>query len=132
MPYILVVEDDIDVRSLVVLALQEKGHKVLGVSNGLEALNYICSPNRVYLPYLIILDLNMPIMSGREFLNVVRTCSNITAVPLILTTAEPDPPDGYEILHKPYSLEQIEERAAKAKSSMFKMEIPHPLIRTVG
>jgi CheY-like chemotaxis protein len=65
---ILVVDDDENVRSSIGLVLQAAGYDVSLAVNGLDALLQL----RRSRPTLIISDLNMPQMSGFEFLSVVR------------------------------------------------------------
>ncbi len=114
MPYILVVDDDVDARGIMVLALQDAGFKTLGAANGLEALNFICDPKRKTRPYLILLDLNMPVMSGRQLLNVFEKCDNMHQIPLVITSGEEVVPEGYRVLKKPLSLQEVIEVAHQA------------------
>lgn len=65
---ILVVDDDDGVRDTLVFLLQSSGYEVTGAVNGFDALLQL----RRALPTVIISDLNMPQMSGFEFLSVVR------------------------------------------------------------
>jgi CheY-like chemotaxis protein len=65
---ILVVDDDDAVRDSLVLLLQASGYGVSSAAHGFDALLQL----RRALPTVIISDLNMPQMSGFEFLSVVR------------------------------------------------------------
>src|SRR5690349_18040673 len=65
---ILVVDDDSSIRETVTLILESEGFEVLAAADGVEGLNSLSK----FLPDLIISDLNMPRMSGFEFLPVVR------------------------------------------------------------
>lgn len=74
--HILLIEDDeVDVE-YVTRGLQAAGpyFRITVVSNGLEALQCLRSPNelRPPHPYLILLDLNLPLMNGIEFLRALR------------------------------------------------------------
>lgn len=66
MAYVLVVDDDEDIRTLVELALLQDGHTVDTAADGVEAID------RINLhPYAaVVLDVGMPRMSGLE----VATC----------------------------------------------------------
>src|SRR5881275_804860 len=66
---ILVVDDDESVREVFTVMLQEKGYQVATAKNGFDALVKL---KEVVIPDVIISDLNMPKMSGFEFLSVVR------------------------------------------------------------
>jgi len=63
--YILVVDDDRDIRDSLVELLTEHGFAAVGASNGVEALALLRTSAAP--PGLILLDLMMPVMDGREF-----------------------------------------------------------------
>jgi CheY-like chemotaxis protein len=65
---ILVVDDDDSVRELFRRILQKEGYEVTAAKNGFDALLRL----KEVVPDVIISDLNMPEMSGFEFLSVVR------------------------------------------------------------
>jgi CheY-like chemotaxis protein len=66
---ILVVDDDESVRDIFALSLRKEGYEVVTAENGFDALVKL---KEVVIPDVIISDLNMPKMSGFEFLSVVR------------------------------------------------------------
>ena len=66
---ILVVDDDEGVREVFTAMLGEKGYEVASAENGFDALLKL---KDAVIPEVIISDLNMPKMSGFEFLSVVR------------------------------------------------------------
>lgn len=63
---ILVVDDDPDVRESMSRFLDAKGYSVLNAANGQEALEVLKKVPR--FPRLVVLDLFMPVLDGREFL----------------------------------------------------------------
>ena len=65
---ILVVDDEPSIRETVMLILQGEGFEVLTAADGIEGLHALSRS----LPDLIISDLNMPRMTGFEFLAIVR------------------------------------------------------------
>ncbi len=65
---ILVVDDEECIRSVFHALLQREGYEVATAENGFDALLKL----RQFLPDLVISDLNMPRMSGFEFLSVLR------------------------------------------------------------
>jgi CheY-like chemotaxis protein len=65
---ILLVDDDESVRNTIAMLLTSAGYDVAAANDGFEALLHL---KRV-LPDVIVSDLNMPHMSGFEFLSVVR------------------------------------------------------------
>ncbi len=68
MAKILIVDDDEDIRELLMYNLKREGHEVSCAENGLEALDMIQSN----IPDLIILDVMMPKMDGIEFCDLVK------------------------------------------------------------
>lgn len=65
---LLVVDDDASIRESIQLILESTGYEVLTAADGLDGLDALGQA----LPDVIISDLNMPRMSGFEFLAVVR------------------------------------------------------------
>ncbi len=65
---ILVVDDDVSIRDSLEMLLVSAGYEVCTAADGFTALMQL----KRRFPELIISDLNMPQMSGREFLSVVR------------------------------------------------------------
>src|SRR6476659_3701949 len=65
---LLVVDDDQSVREVFTLLLEKEGYVVTTANNGFDALLKL----KKIAPEVIISDLNMPEMSGFEFLSVVR------------------------------------------------------------
>src|SRR5579859_2037489 len=65
---ILVVDDDQSIRTTVAMMLADEGYEVSTAEDGFDALLQL----KAKVPDLIVSDLNMPQMSGFEFLSVVR------------------------------------------------------------
>lgn len=86
---ILLIEDDaIEVMKLErTLSKIAAKHTIIKVSNGEEALDILKSGHK--LPDIILLDLNMPRMSGIEFLDILKDDVILQYLPtIILTTSE--------------------------------------------
>jgi DNA-binding response OmpR family regulator len=83
---VLVVDDNQDVRDLVIHFLSADGFHVYSASNGDEALA-ILKANQVNL---VLLDVMMPGKSGLEVLEEIRTHSNkaVRDVPVMMITAK--------------------------------------------
>jgi two-component system, chemotaxis family, chemotaxis protein CheY len=80
---VLLVDDDPDVRCTTAEGLREKGYLVRTAANGAEAMALA----ERSLPSILILDLDMPIMDGREFLDRRRTEGGpLSETPVILIT----------------------------------------------
>src|SRR5256885_11059026 len=79
-PYILVVDDDADFRSGLRVALEMKGYQVDEAANGEEALAKLAEKP----PLLVLLDLQMPVMNGREMLQRMRATPELKDVPVVI------------------------------------------------
>lgn len=88
---ILVVEDDLDIRTQIVQILIDEGYKALSATNGKEALDLLSDLSEDDLPGCIILDLMMPIMTGRQFLDKVMVDSKLSSIPIVVATAKGSP-----------------------------------------
>jgi len=86
---ILLIEDDaIETMKLqrTIAKLQMK-HNIIEATNGEEALDILKKENSI--PDIILLDLNMPRMSGIEFLKILKADDALKFLPtIILTTSE--------------------------------------------
>jgi DNA-binding response OmpR family regulator len=82
---VLVVEDDPDLAALEADVLLERGHAVEIASNGREALAAV----ERAAPDLILLDMKMPVMGGREFAEEYRR-REPKAAPIMVVTAADD------------------------------------------
>ena len=83
-PIVLLVDDDVDVRSTVAECLTAEALTVAEAGNGLEALLHV----KRMRPRLIVLDIMMPRLDGLETLKRVRAFSPETAV--VVTTGNLD------------------------------------------
>jgi CheY-like chemotaxis protein len=81
---VLVIEDDDDLREVVTETLQRAGFHCVGACDGDEALGFLA---REHEPYLIILDLMMPRMSGWEFRRRQLADPRLARFPVVVMTA---------------------------------------------
>ena len=107
---ILLVDDDPDDQFIFADTLDEiaKNVECVTANNGVEAIAYLNTANPI--PSLIFLDLNMPIMSGHEFLKCQQQQAKAIAnIPVIVMTAVPGAQvDGVAgLLRKPMEIGQI-------------------------
>jgi|SRR5919199_1106738 CheY-like chemotaxis protein len=84
MRHVLVVDDEPTLRELVAEALREAGYHVDTAANGLEALQLM---HHEPSPHAIVLDLMMPRLDGRSFVELMRLNPRLAAVPIVLVTA---------------------------------------------
>lgn len=83
---ILLIEDDtIEVMKLNrTIASLNLNHKIIEANNGEEALKVLEQKDR--LPDIILLDLNMPKISGIEFLKILKEDDQLKYLPTIILT----------------------------------------------
>jgi len=114
---ILYIDDDEDDRLLVQEAI-EKDHPRLQLQlagSGFEGLQYLNGAfHSGKLPSLIILDLNMPGMSGKETLLAIREDEAYDPIPVVMFTTSSSPADkafcekhGVELVTKPLSFVRL-------------------------
>jgi CheY-like chemotaxis protein len=84
--YVLVVDDQKEIRELARLVLQDAGYTVRCVSNGAAALQALHDDESLSL---ILLDMHMPVMDGWEFARKYRSIPDAHA-PLVVMTAAHD------------------------------------------
>ena len=90
MAKILVVEDEQDLRELIVLELEEVGHTTLEAQNGLQGLERLAEQT----PDLILSDITMPELNGYQFFRSVKEdFPEHSETPFILLTALSDRQD---------------------------------------
>ena len=108
---LLVVEDDEDIREVVVEDLAERGYFVEGLANGSLALDALRRSRGATIDgTTIVLDLMMPVMDGWEFLREVRGDAALRDVRVIVTTGSEDTgtlPSDIHILRKPYRILEL-------------------------
>ena len=88
-PILLVEDDHVDIMTIR-RALKEihVGNAVISMENGEAGLDYLRDPAQER-PCIILLDLNMPIMNGIEFLQQIKLDADLRRIPVVvLTTSE--------------------------------------------
>jgi two-component system response regulator MprA len=68
-------------------ALEHDGYSVASAQNGSHALSYLRTSPR---PDLILLDLQMPVMSGLEFRKEQLQHAELASIPVAVLSADPD------------------------------------------
>jgi CheY-like chemotaxis protein len=81
---ILVVEDDVDVRDALVQVLEFEGYRVASATNGQDAIDQLRAGAA---PSLILLDLMMPVMDGRQFRVAQLGDPGLAAIPVVVLSA---------------------------------------------
>ena len=114
---ILLIEDDLDDIELLQDALLKHGVSYImeDVNDGSEAVDYI-QLNKGN-PDIIILDMNLPKIHGRDIIPVIRDSENFGNIPLLILTTSSSPDDieyaykngASKYLKKPATVEDIRE-----------------------
>jgi CheY-like chemotaxis protein len=95
---ILLVEDDPDIRETLTEILHGECYTVLTAGHGREGLSVLLSLPE--LPDVILLDLRMPVMDGRELRRCLRSHPEWHRIPVVIYSGTPDfcPSDDLEPL----------------------------------
>jgi len=80
---VLVVDDDPNIRKMIIAALRREGYEFAEAPNGKEALEIM----RAQRPDVVVLDLMMPIVSGWEVLQERENDPELRQIPVIIVSA---------------------------------------------
>jgi CheY-like chemotaxis protein len=80
---VLVADDEIHIIHVVAIKLRNNGYEVISASNGAEAYELACREN----PDIVVTDYQMPLMTGIELVEKMRTDDRTKSTPVILLTA---------------------------------------------
>ncbi|NAS24479.1 response regulator [Herbidospora sp. NEAU-GS84] len=111
MASLLLIEDDVTIRTALVRALRGKGHAVAAASSALDGLRMALDDR----PDLVVLDLGLPDLDGAELLRMLRA---VSAVPVIVATARDGDAESVRVLDagaddylvKPFTAAQLDAR----------------------
>ena len=132
-PMILLVEDNEDDFEATQRSL-EKNHFINPVhwcQSGQEALDYLFENNNKQMPDLVLLDLNMPGIDGRQVLQRIKDNDKTKKIPVIILTTSGDPIDiemCYKLgastyIQKPVNFESLTEAVKTIKDYWFGVAI---------
>lgn len=108
---ILVVEDDSNIEQLVTFKLKNSGYEVFNAHNGQEALDFL----KKSTVDLIVTDVMMPIMGGKELVMALKKDPNTSSIPTVMLTSrtlEKEIVEGFELgvedyIKKPFSPQEL-------------------------
>jgi len=106
---VLVVEDDVELRKLVMTSLALEGFQVAAATNGAECVSHV----RRSRPDIVLLDLVLPWVNGIEVLGTLRADPQTRDVPVVVMTGTPTRPQDLhglgpvDILYKPFEQERL-------------------------
>ena len=118
MSKILVVEDDQDIRDLLVDPLSDLGYDVVEAADGESGFQYALEEH----PEIILLDVIMPIMDGFEVLQELKSNPSTSAALVILVSAKGQEQDfntamdagAWNHIVKPWEQEDLEAKVMAA------------------
>ena len=121
---ILVVDDEKNIRDLLVFNLQNEGYNTLEAEDGLQAVDIALKEN----PDLILLDVMLPKLDGKSVCKKLRYSLNMSNIPILMISAKDTETDkivGLEIGADDYITTpfQIREVIARVKANLRKSEL---------
>lgn len=127
---ILIADDDIELRELIGFALRQAGYLVLQAADGVEALRMFDREQ----PDLVILDVNMPHLSGLEVCRRIRAEASTPIMLLTVRSSEEDQVQGLDMgaddyLTKPFSPRTL---LARVRALLRRAEIDRPAPQAAG
>jgi CheY-like chemotaxis protein len=108
--HIMLIEDDLSIQGAVSMLLEREGFTVTCASNGKEALRAL---DAGYAPALILLDMVMPVMDGREFRIAQQLDPRLAGIPVVVLSAtssgdqRPELPPPSAVMAKPFDIDQL-------------------------
>jgi CheY-like chemotaxis protein len=88
-PVILCVDDDDDDLFFIKEIIGSQGHsfEIIEARNGLDALNYLQDGlKKSQMPCLIIMDMNMPRMDGKQTISKIKESQELSKIPVVVFT----------------------------------------------
>ena len=128
---ILVVEDELDISNMLRIYFTGQGYTVEVAGKGSDAL----AATRKNLPNLIMLDINLPDMSGYDVCRELRTAIRTSHIPIIFLTQKDERADkiiGLELgaddyVTKPFDIEELKLRVQNAISAVVRQRQVNPI-----
>ncbi len=123
---VLVVDDDPNIRRMIIAALKRDGYTFREAPNGRDALDLM----RAEHPDVVVLDLMMPVMSGWDVLRERMSDPELRRIPVIIVSANRDPEVAHAVsqgicafLPKPFDIGAL---SALVRSCMVPAGMPMP------
>ena len=122
MTRVLVVEDDEDIRELLIDSLQDIGYDVIEAQDGISGL----AQAQAEIPDVILLDVMMPVMDGFQVLRKLMGNRATRSIPIIMVSARGQEHDiqealkngAWDFITKPWAPEDLEAKVLNAQSKI--------------
>jgi DNA-binding response OmpR family regulator len=119
---ILVVDDDPEIRSLTRLVLEGEGYLVEEAGDGEQAVRRALAGGLD----LVLLDVNMPVMTGWEALRVLKNDPDLARVPIVMFSVKGELRDkvhglqdgAIDYITKPFAVDHLVERVRRVFDSL--------------
>jgi len=129
---ILIVEDEKDISGLVEYHLNQSGFAVVAATDGTSALEKVKKSH----PILVILDLMLPDMDGKDICRALKTDLHTRAIPILMLTAKAEEIDriiGFELgaddyVTKPFSPREL---VLRVKTILKKREADQEAVKVI-
>lgn len=103
--HVLIVDDEKDIRDTLRDLFEDEGHTVTLAEDGARALERLRDRDDWAV---VILDLVMPVLTGNEVYEAMRSDPQLAEVPVLITTSDPSrAPRGVPLLRKPLHLQRV-------------------------
>ena len=115
-PYILAIDDDQAILSLLMSLLETEGYSCVGISESKRVLPFLRQMGKrgkQHIPTLILLDLMMPGVSGYDIARWLSEHEPYNSIPVLVITGDPrarnisDVPGAQDILLKPFQIDAL-------------------------
>ena len=112
---VLVVDDEIHIVHVVAIKLRNNGYEVISAENGEEAFDLICQEK----PDIVVTDLQMPVITGLELVEKLRSNEATSDIPVIMLTA------------RSFSMDKEQQESLQISQCISKPFSPKELLRSV-
>jgi two-component system alkaline phosphatase synthesis response regulator PhoP len=112
---VLVVDDEVHIVQVVAIKLRNNGFNVITCENGREALELASNEK----PDIIVTDFQMPVMTGLELVENLRSRPDTADIPVVMLTA------------RGFAIEDERKEELKISASLSKPFSPRELLGTV-
>ena len=112
---VLVVDDEIHIIHVVAIKLRNNGYEVISAENGAEAFGLACEEK----PDIIVVDFQMPVMTGLELVRKLRRNEATKDTPVIMLTA------------RSFAIEDEQRQALQISECLSKPFSPRELLRSI-
>jgi CheY-like chemotaxis protein len=109
-PYVMVIDDDGAILSVVMLLLETEEYAGLGLTDSQKVMPFLYKMETNHLPAVVLLDLMMPVVSGYEIAAQMMQEQRFAQIPIVVMTADnrvrsiKDVPGATDWMSKPFEV----------------------------